>query len=991
MMKLTKIFAALILTTGLSVGAFAATPAATEDSTRTAARDLMIDKLAKVVLGLPENDASRVGVTLRLADLLSERARSAAKDELGKGCTTCVSGVKDREQALRYYKEALPKLEGESAARVLLQMGHLEQMNSDDAKAIAFYKRIQSGASLGYSEEVRAEAELALADIYYKKRNYNEAAALYTTVMGRNGKIAKGYAAYRLAWADFYQGRTDKAIAMLEKVLQTPALLTRSTVMESAEVDPQFQEELSRDLVTFYVQKGATVETAQKVYTLSPEKARLTHLFFLATELERLGQKKSAADVLKFLQEKENRLNFKLEGQTRLAQLNMELKDHESALTNYEKALLLWPNVCTGKTDDMQCKEIATRLKNVIIDWHKLEKANPSKDLEQAFALYLKSFPEGDILLQGALVAQTLKDYAQAEKWLEQAAVVFKSNSDKLETVLLARIELGEKATDKAMQERALQAYAATSTKKTKMLEVEYQLAKLIYDRNENEKAATALHAVVTSTSKGPQSLREQAADLSLDALGQMKNDTLITQWSAEYAKLFPAKAKEFSSVSAKASLNRSAGMATGDAKGALAVLGAVAFKDLAADDQKLLLKNRILLAEKTQAWPTARIATDDYLALKGLTTEEKDFGLEHKAYLAELILDFKTAYAALKQQSKAPSHYRMALMADLAGDDPTPYLVKQMQAATDAKEKRTLASKIILDSKDGQKEWAKYKGEFKDDPEAYADLARTLYARQPSPAFFATVKSQSFLKSTSGYRMIVREELYTDYEKRGAALKAHTLKTNTDRALAASIKERVKMLGDLEKLAKSAVDLGDFTAQLVTLDLLAKESGRFYTDLIGLPVPAGLSPEEEQQYMGMLSEQAGPHRTKSEDLAQKVKDFWAEDKAFTELKTAYAGADAAVRKLLEREVNLLSAVAPAEKKATVVAILDATPKATETKVAAAPKASVEGAREELRKDPLSQSKISNLLVVEKKFGATPMVSYLEQRLELLKKNEGKN
>lgn len=988
MMKL--IFTLLITVSAVSTQA--AAPAANEDANRAAARSMMIEKLARVVLGLPESDTARVGVELRLADLLSERARADQKDELGKGCTTCSSGTKDREQALRYYKEALPKLDGEASARVLLQMGHLHQMNNSDTEAMTLYKRIQNGSGQGFSEEVRAEAELALADIYYKRRQYNEAASLYTSVIGRDGKIAKGYAAYRLAWSDFYQGRTDKAIATLEKVLTTPALLTRSSVMESNEIDPQFQEEISRDLVTFYVQKGATLETAQKIYTLSPEKARLTHLFFLSTELERLGQKKSATEVLTFLQQKENRLNFKLEGQTRLAQLNMEMKDHSAALTNYEKALQLWPTVCTGKTDDLQCREIATRLKNVVIDWHKIEKSNPTPELKQAFTLYIQSFPEGDIVLQGALVAQNLKDYPQAEKWLELATTAFASNADKLETVLLARIELGEMAKDKAMQERSLNAYVAKSQKKSKMLEVEYQLARLIYDRNENEKAANALHAVVMSPSKGPQSLRETAADLSLDALGQMKNDVLITEWSAEYAKLFPAKAKEFSSVSAKASLNRSASVSTTNAKDALKILGAVSFKDLASEDQKLLLKNRILLAEKTENWPTARIAVDDYLGLKGLSTEEKDFGIEHKAYLAELVLDFKTAYAALKSQSKAPSNYRMALMADLAGDDPTPYLQKQLATSTDAKEKRTLASKIILDSKDGQKEWSKHRDLFKVDPEAFADLARTLYARNPSPAFFSAVKAQSSLKATSGYRMIVREDIFATYEKKGAELKAHTLKSNTDRALVASIKERAKLLSEIEKLAKSAVDLGDFTSQLITLDLLSKESGRFYTDLIGLPVPAGLSPEEEQQYMTMLSEQAGPHRTKSEDLAQKVKDFWAEDKAFTELKSAYAGSDSAVRKLLTREIDLLSQAAPPDKKAMLVAMVNSAPAAaTVTKVVSAPKGNVESAREDLRKDPLSENKVENLLVVEKKFGATPMVSYLEQRLELLKKNEGKN
>jgi hypothetical protein len=53
--------------------------------------DLLIGKFEKVYLNLPPEDESKIPVTLRLADLLAEKARHLSNEEAAKTCTECGS------------------------------------------------------------------------------------------------------------------------------------------------------------------------------------------------------------------------------------------------------------------------------------------------------------------------------------------------------------------------------------------------------------------------------------------------------------------------------------------------------------------------------------------------------------------------------------------------------------------------------------------------------------------------------------------------------------------------------------------------------------------------------------------------------------------------------------------------------------------------------------------------------------------------------------
>ena len=106
-----------------------------------ATQNVLIDKLEKIYQTLPNSDGAKVGVTLRLADLYAERARRVSVESVD-GCAGCKEPGKDRDKALRLYNEVLAKAPESSRPKVILQMGHLQQMNGNEAKAIALYEQV---------------------------------------------------------------------------------------------------------------------------------------------------------------------------------------------------------------------------------------------------------------------------------------------------------------------------------------------------------------------------------------------------------------------------------------------------------------------------------------------------------------------------------------------------------------------------------------------------------------------------------------------------------------------------------------------------------------------------------------------------------------------------------------------------------------------------------------------------------------------------------
>lgn len=964
-------------------------------------RDLLIGKLTQVYSTLAPADSARTAITLRLADLHAERARLAAMDELQNGCTVCNAGKEDRQKALRYYQEVLPKLGDGQVAKVLPQVGHLYQLTGQEKLAVETYEKI---IREGKQPEAIAEAQLSLAEMSFKSRDYAKAKAHYAKVLEIPQASSKGLAAYRLAWCDFNQGQLEPAIAGLSKVLTTPELSSRSATGGVVQVDRSFQEEVSRDLATFLARRTVTVADAKLIYDLSPETVKLSNLSYLAGEAERLGQGKGAIELWRFSQERQTQPRAKVEGHIRLAQLEMEQKDSKAAGQDFELAMNLWPTAigpvaASGSVDD-QAKEMKARLRKLVLDWNRAEKKAPSDELVQAYKTYLKTFPtEADMTVWAAQALRERKEYSDAVPLYTLGANLYsqelkaaakaddkKSATEGLENALLGAIETAELSKEPKILMSAYDSYLGLSVEKKREIDVLYQKANIAYTAGEYATAADQMRAIAYMThAKSPDAMkiRKQAADLALDSLVLTKDDVRLEKWAKDFAGVFPTEASDYSKVARKSVLTQSA--AEPDAQKAWVILSRFDLASTSPEDKLAYYKNKLILAEKTSRFTEAREAADHLLKSPGVSEADRQFALSRKAWLSELILDFDGALAAteqIKPTADVPEDRRLlklAMYADLANKDTRPYLTKYLGVSKDDEKQLTIASQLVRESKEPLKELEKQKLVLLKKPELYARLALEISAKLEKPEVAKAALAQKGVAQTETGRLLTRVVVLDELFAQQAKFASHKIDGSSQKKLAATLKARIAMVEALEKTAGRAVDSGDWTAQLLSLDTLAKESERFYSEILSLPMPAGLSADDEQQYLALLSQQAAPYQIKSQDVKKKVEEFWSNKTAVDTLEKSLLASTGPLRSMVVREIKTLATVAPE----TVKPQLDALAARPEANADIRPNlAEIEQARQAVREAPLSRERLEALLSLERQAGRVGMVSYLEGRIQ---------
>lgn len=992
----------------LSVGM---TAQAQSEAVTNNTQDLLIQKLSQVQVGLAPADPARTSVLLRLADLHAERGRQLANKELADGCSICKAGEKDRKKALTYYQEALLKLSPSSVSKVHLQMGHLYELQGQLDMAEKSYQAMLLSP---VSPIEMAEANLSLAEMAFRKSDFKIALGFYQKVLATEGASSQGLTAYRQAWCHFRMGNFSSAIEQLQGILQNPKLQSRMASVRGV-ADMQFLEEVSRDLATMMAARGINDKDADNLYQWTPDSFKLQQVTILAREGMRLGQKEAALKVWNFVFEKQSDPKARLEAQVRIAQLNFDLKNTPAAASSYDLALSLWTAAtCTATT----CDDAAKGLRQFIISWNRLENAHPSSGLITAYQNYLKVFPEDeDILIWGAqaalLVNQTdvsSQNTQQAAHWINQANLLIaakynilkdqdqlKSTAQKLEKNLLLGIEIAEKSKDENLLQAAQNQYLELSVLKNKIFDVQYQKAYAIYQKADYVNAAELLKKLALNID-GQQQVRLQAADLSLDALALLKDDARIQKWSGEFASIFPEKKIEFHHMQQKSILTQTAKLAESSTDQALTVLATFDSAKAAPADIKVALKNKILLYEKISKISEARVAVEDLLRDTTLTAEEQEFALGRKLWFAELELDFVTALKSAEQMklhslSQDERILKLAFYSELAEMNPSYYYGQFLKFSNDESKKALIATQLIKTSKAPAKDFEVYKVYLKKNSELLARAALDVYASTLDPMFLEkilnelsfkgklnqekTVQSGSYSKSDA---IVMIQKILFLRELRNIKRQLETtIDTKNQKTIATSLKARVKLLQKLDDLANRAIALGDWTAQLLSLSLVAKENSRFYQEALALPMPPGLTPEQENEYLTLISHQVAPNQTAATMAETKAKEFWSQPNSLESFKT-YSALNPQWNKFITEEIQALSDEAPESQK-TVWKIAATSMMTTEKSSTPPSFIELETARTHLKKNPFSVQAIENVLTLEKKSNRTRMVEYLEGRL----------
>jgi len=935
-------------------------------------QNILISKLEMVYRHLADNDASKVGVTLRLADLYAERARQAAAQSADGGADAKEAKA-DRDKALRLYGEVLDRAPEAARGKIVMQMGHLHQMNGQEDKAISLYMKNSSAED----PAVRAEAHLSLGEIYFKRRDFNKAISHYNQVMELPKSAGKGLAAYRRAWSHFNLKQIPLAVSETEAILKSPELLSRSNA-DRAQIDNQFHDEVARDYVTFLAQTPVTKGKVEVLMELSPTATKLTNGQALAAELERLGKKDEAlltwGVVGGLLANPSDRLN----SQIAMAQLHLDKNDKPAALKAFENAMQSWKDV--GFKETPQEIELKRRARHFVVAWNQTEKKNPAPELLSAYDQYLALFPtDVEMHMYAAQVATTQKNYVAAMARYTAARDLLlkdKAATDKLEDVILSQIEVAESAKDAAMAQDAYDSYIKYSPKKTKLLEVQYQKAHALYDKGDYGPASVELHDLAVSGKSNP-TLRKQAADLSLDALVLLKDEEKLMTWAREFEGVFANNKADFSQIVQKGVLTKSANMAEANPVGALAVLNQFEPAKASAEDKVKYYKNKLILAEKAGDITVAAAAADSLLALPNISKEDRELAWGRKAYFAEMRLDFSTAFAATEKLEKTlaadEKAFKLAVFAELSGRQSSNYYLNYLAQAKDAERKRLVAAELVRKSKTPDVEIEKVRQILAADPALLAQLYAEAFAKTGKEAIAKKVLADGKLRDTDSGKLFQRQAFLKEFAAAKKVLVNDKLDTSSNNKLAASIKRRANLLTKTEELTKKSIQSGDWTAQLVSIDLLAKESERFYQDLLSAPVPQGLSPEEEQEYLSLLSNQAMPYQTKSAEAKAKVGQFWTADWV-TPMQASWQHKP--IRKLIQTEIDALKEVAPADQVVKLDSFKEAVTLAEKPSTQ-----EMQTARQAVFNNPNDRKALEQLLSLERKSDNLAMSEYLKTRL----------
>jgi hypothetical protein len=954
-------------------------------------RSLLIDKLEHVYQHLAPQDSSKVPVTLRLADLYAERARTESMKELDRACATCNVGESDRKKALRLYLEVLDRAPETVQSKVMVQVGHLYQLTGDESKAINFYNKI---LQRGLTPELNAEAQISLAEIYFKGRDFTKAQTFYQEVLKNAAAGSRGLAAYRSAWCAFNLGDIEAAIKQVEQILKTPTLLTRSS-SQQVQIDPQFQEEVSRDYATFLSKKIIENKDIQSLFELSPENIRVQNLKSLALDLERIGKKTDSLRVWNFVFAYMDKPEDRLAAKVSMAQLYFDSNNKKEGAENFESAMILWKELKTCQSN--QCDELRRRSRQFVVSWNQLEKKTPTSELLAAYQVYLKNFPgDAEMNLYAGNVAKETKNWNVSWEYYNKAREIQLKNletdvqlADKLETTLLAMLDVAEDSKNDKLEVEAYDLYLAQSVNKTKTFEVQYQKAHRMYELAQYGPASQELKKLALDK-KGNEKIRKQAADLSLDALVLLKEESQISNWAAEYALVLTEASQEFSQIVQKAVLTRSANLAGHDPAQAYAELVKFNLSQASAEDKIKYFKNKLILAEKLNKFAEAQSAAEGLLQQPGVSAEDSEYAWSRQAYMAEMTLDFASVLTAINkiQKNLKPDEkmLKLAMFAELSGQKSSAYYTQYMQTSKDEENKRLVAVELVRKSKTPEKEIELYRPILGKSPQLMAQLYAETFAKTSNDAILKKVTKDPAMKMTDSGKLLARSSFLRDFRIFKKTLVDHKLDTKNESKLAASLKARVALFEKLERLTKQAIETGDWTSQLVSLDTLAKESERFYSELLSAPMPQGLSDEEQQQYMQLLSAQATPYQARSLEAKSKVEEFWKSLNWQAPLKTSWQKAE--LRSLIVSEVNSLREIAPQEYQS---ALADFVLNKNDTAATVRPSLKeIQTARNLVHGNPFDKQALQALLDLEIKSENPAMTQYLQTRIENLEKSSEK-
>jgi hypothetical protein len=556
---------------------------------------------------------------------------------------------------------------------------------------------------------------------------------------------------------------------------------------------------------------------------------------------------------------------------------------------------------------------------------------------------------------------------------------------------LLSEIELAEQSKDLGLRESAYRHYLALNPNGPKALEVKYQIAHVTYTRGETAKAGDLFFEIAARDEKcrvklAPSYCR-QAADLALDSVALQKNDSRLEAMGEELASLYPTAKVEYLGVARRARLNLAAKAAsTGSTSEMTDNLKRLKKLNLhGASNSEILLthRNRFVLAEKTRNFDEASSAAVAVINFKGATADQREDAMAKRLWVAEMQLDFPTAYVTAKQMKhsgvpKVERELKLSLLAELSGRDARPHLREFISLSRDRRAQIAARVNLVKLSGFSESEFNRQFSYLKSDSRILASLGLEVYSRQPSRRLADRLLAVPGVARTEEGSVLIRSRELKSLITWSTRLEAQKLPVQaSDRALRKALSARMSELQKADSYANKMIKTGDVWLQALALQTVANENRRLKNEILSLPAPANLKQSDLKRYQTLVQKQVLPFELKSVRIADKVQKFWksnpAETVGLTIEKTV-----GSKRSFLSREaavlVSALEVVGQEQEARRVQA-------AIESDVSSVRQSAIDSARNDVKEDPFDVESIRRLRELEAKAGQETMVAYLESRM----------
>lgn len=979
-----------ILILGAFFGGILTAPYAHAEKMNMETQDLVITKLERVLSAMDKTEAPWLSSQQRLADLLSERARTRFMSEVEANCDGCKGSKADRLKAVQIYENLLAEVKLNEHGPILFQLAHLYEMAGQTEKAIALYESIIKDAKKkNIIPEIVTRSRVGLGDLYFQKGRFTQARELYLVALKDPNLTNRSLTIYNLAWCEYNSDNLKGGIATLEKMLRDPSKITRDTD-EGSKYDAAFHTDVLRDLATFHTKKDITTQDIDSYENLIPNDKKKMLMLSFAKEADRTGQKKAAHEILnRYLADNTLTREERIDASVMLAQINYDRGQTSESIAEFAKAAAALQK--TGCSDVRKCEEFQKTMNRYVTELHRSKKLKPDQDLLNAYLTYNKTFPSDTKMTQrGAQVAMDLGNYIVAVQMYRTVSESRSFSEKEREEALAQEVSAAEKSKNPELQKQAYLHYLKFGSKGPKNFEVRYQLAYLSYQQKQFAEASEAFDDLAR-TKSGPADLRKKSADLSLDSLVQIKDETALEELAWDYAEIFPQQRGEFETIARKTLMNRVAAVANNpastksDLKKALNSLDRK--KILAANDQDKVLfyTNQSVLAQKLEEDSIFVESLNSLLAVQSLSAEKRQKTLEQLVGYYEKRLDFKNAYItalSLENQKLATSdkEFRLGTLADLAGLDASKHYQKALATGLKGERSLQVRSRLVLTSGNPNRELKIQARELKQRPALLNETALLVYAQMGPSSELNLVLEMKELRGKSAPLFIKKQAFYEKIRNEQGRFSAHNLTTSNYRLLAKSIEERIKLLAKADKLQAESLELKDVTAQMLALNIVSSENERMVKDLASLPLPAGLTAAEQAQYISILKAKSKPYLFKARVAQQKQQDIWNRSVGLSQTIKDFKIARPELRNLLAKELILLNQLpGKGPLKIAVADALDERQLSSRDLISA---------RKSVAANPNDKRELENLRQIETKIGHPLMPSYLEARLNHLQRGK---